>query len=303
MEEAAAGSLRLGFALGGNLYGSNPDALFSARALGKLETMVYLNTSLNTGHAHGLAGETLILPVRARDEEPQQTTQESMFNFVRLSDGGPPRHVGPRSEIAIIAHLADSVLGTGSGVDWQQLRDAENIRQLIAEAIPGYKDIGTITGSGGEFQIAGRTFHEPHFATESGKANLHTFSLPELKGTGQELRFDDGAERGAVQHGGFTRKKIIIAVKTARDVILVHPDDIAALGLSPGQRVTVKSSTGALEGIELVAYDDIRAGNALMYYPEANVLVPRTADPASKTPAFKGFTVSLHAKAAEAEVA
>jgi hypothetical protein len=52
-----------------------------------------------------------------------------------------------------------------------------------------------------------------------------------------------------------------------------------------------------------VAYADIRAGNALMYYPEANVLVPRTADPASKTPAFKGFPVSLHAEAPEAEVA
>ena len=302
MEEAAAGKLRLGFALGGNLYGSNPDAQFAARALGKLETMVYLNTSLNTGHAHGLAGETLILPVRARDEEPQQTTQESMFNFVRLSDGGPPRHVGPRSEIAIIAHLADSVLGTGSGIDWQHLRDAENIRQLIAEAIPGYRDIGTITGSGGEFQIAGRTFHEPHFTTESGKANLHTFTLPELKGTGQELRLMTVRSEGQFNTVVYEEEDYYRG-QTARDVILVHPDDIAARGLSPGQRVTVKSSTGALEGIELVAYEDIRVGNALMYYPEANVLVPRTADPASKTPAFKGFAVSLDAEATEAEVA
>ena len=64
--------------------------------------------------------------------------------------------------------------------------------------------------------------------------------------------------------------------------------------------MTVKNSTGAIEHIEVVAYEDIRAGNALMYYPEANVLVPRTADPASKTPAFKGFAVSLVAEAREA---
>ena len=69
--------------------GSNPDATFAAEALGKLDLLVYLNTTLNTGHAHGLADETIILPVLARDEEPQPTTQESMFNYVRLSDGGP----------------------------------------------------------------------------------------------------------------------------------------------------------------------------------------------------------------------
>jgi len=302
MEEAAVGNLRLGFALGGNLYGSNPDAQFAASALGNLETMVYLNTTLNTGHAHGLAGETLILPVRARDEEPQQTTQESMFNFVRLSDGGPARHAGPRSEIAIIAHLAEGVLGAGSGIDWQQLRDAENIRKLIAEAVPGYKNIGTITGSGGEFQIAGRTFHEPHFATDSGKANLTVAELPELKGGQGELRLMTVRSEGQFNTVVYEEEDLYRG-QTARDVILVHPDDIAALGLRAGDRVTVQSSTGAIAGIEVVSYKDIRAGNALMYYPEANVLVPRTADPASKTPAFKGFAVSLYAATAEADVA
>jgi hypothetical protein len=29
---------------------------------------------------------------------------------------------------------------------------------------------------------------------------------------------------------------------------------------------------------------DIRPGNAAMYYPEANILVPRRIDPESKTP-------------------
>ena len=300
MEESFAGNLRLGFALGGNLYGSNPDAAYAARALGKLETMIYLNTTLNTGHAHGLAEETVILPVRARDEEPQQTTQESMFNFVRLSDGGPARHAGPRSEIAIIAQLAGNVLGSGAGVDWQELRDAENIRQLIAEAVPGYGAIGSIAKQGGqEFQIDGRTFHEPQFATASGKANLHTFSLPELNGTGDELRLMTVRSEGQFNTVVYEEEDFYRG-QTARDVILLHPDDIAARGLSAGERVTVKSNTGAIENIEVVAYDDIRAGNALMYYPEANVLVPRTADPASKTPAFKGFPVSLHAKSSQA---
>ena len=83
--------------------------------------MVYLSTTLNTGHAHGLAEETIILPVLARDEEPQSTTQESMFNYVRLSDGGPPRHTGPRSEVAVISYIARTVLETASMLDWLRI--------------------------------------------------------------------------------------------------------------------------------------------------------------------------------------
>ena len=47
----------------------------------------------------GRGKETIILPVLARDEEPQPTTQESMFNYVRLSDGGIIRHKSLKSEV------------------------------------------------------------------------------------------------------------------------------------------------------------------------------------------------------------
>ncbi len=43
------------------------------------------------------------------------------------------------------------------------------------------------------------------------------------------------------------------------------------------------------------AFDRIKPGNALMYYPEANVLVPRLADPHSRTPAFKSVLVRVQA--------
>src|SRR5262249_30347910 len=77
VEACAAGRMRAAFCLGGNLFGANPDAKFARRAIGRLELVTYLNTTLNTGHAWGTARETLILPVRARDEEPEPTTQES----------------------------------------------------------------------------------------------------------------------------------------------------------------------------------------------------------------------------------
>ena len=61
-------------------------------AFSRIDMVMYQSTTLNTGHAWGRGRETLILPVLARDEESQSTTQESMFNYVRLSDGGEARH-------------------------------------------------------------------------------------------------------------------------------------------------------------------------------------------------------------------
>ena len=38
---------------------------------------------------------------------------------------------------------------------------------------------------------------------------------------------------------------------------------------------------------------DVREGNALMYFPEANALVPTDVDPLSRTPAFKCVLVKV----------
>jgi len=77
-----------------------------------------------------------------------------------------------------------------------------------------------------------------------------------------------------------------------RDVILMNPADMSRFALVHDQRVTIRSTAGELRGQRVRAFD-VRAGNALMYYPEANVLVPRDVDPRSKTPAFKSVVVEI----------
>jgi anaerobic selenocysteine-containing dehydrogenase len=73
--------------------------------------------------------------------------------------------------------------------------------------------------------------------------------------------------------------------------------DIEFLALRGDQRVTVRSETGSMPQIRVTPFDRIRAGNALMYYPEANVLVGRGVDPRSKTPAFKNVLVRIETDA------
>ena len=80
-----------------------------------------------------------------------------------------------------------------------------------------------------------------------------------------------------------------------RDVILLAAADMERLGLGPDQRVRVRSEAGEMRYL-LARPFDIRPGNAAMYYPEANILVPKDVDPLSKTPAFKLVPVTVEAE-------
>jgi molybdopterin-dependent oxidoreductase alpha subunit len=293
MEAAETGRLKFGFCLGGNLFGSNPDAGYAARALGRLDLLVYLNTTLNTGHAHGLARETIVLPVLARDEEPQPTTQESMFSFVRYSDGGPRRHEGPRSEVEIIADLARRLLPDRQPIDWRQMAATGKIRDAIAAVIPGWEKIAEMDRTRQEFFITGRRLGEGSFPTPSGKARLHVNSLPALAAGADQLRLMTARSEGQFNTVVYEDYDLYRG-QDRRDVILMHPDDLTRLGLAADARVTVTSETGSL-CVWARAYESIRPGNVLMYYPEANVLVPRHCDPASRTPAFKNVLVRVTA--------
>jgi molybdopterin-dependent oxidoreductase alpha subunit len=292
VERAAEGKVSVAFCIGGNLYGSNPDANFARDALGKVDLVVYLSTTLNTGHAMGLGKETIILPVLARDEERQSTTQESMFNYMRVSDGGPARYEGPRSEVEIVAAIGQGVFNGNSPIDWRAMEQHDSIRAAIAKVIPGYEPIEHAASHKQEFQIRGRTFHKPEFKTPSGKAQFHTVPMPAAKSNGSFMLMTLRSE------GQFNtvvyEEEDVYRGQERRDVIMMHPTDRERLGLHINQPVTVRTSAGSLGNV-LVRELDIRPGNVAMYYPEANVLVPRACDPASRTPAFKSVAVEIRA--------
>jgi anaerobic selenocysteine-containing dehydrogenase len=229
----------------------------------------------------------------ARDEEPQPTTQESMFNYVRLSDGGPRRHAGPRSEVQVIAEIAQRVLGGGGPIDWVAMQDHKQIRQAIGKIVPGFEALEQIDDTRQEFQVAGRTLHSPQFATPDGKARLHVHELPLLAGGGNgELRLMTVRSEGQFNTVVYEDYDLYRG-QDRRDVILMHPDDMQRLQVEPDCRVIVSTSTGRMENILVRSYPEIRPGNAMMYYPEANELVPRSLDPQSRTPAFNGVVVTV----------
>lgn len=294
IEAAHRGTCKFAFCLGGNLYGSNPDSQFADEALASMDMLVMLNTTLNTGHAHGLAKTTIILPVLARDEEPEPTTQESMFNYVRLSDGGPRRLPGPRSEVHVIAEIARRVLGNSPAIDWEQMEQTNTIRHWIAKVVPGYEQIDSIAETKKEFQVGGRTFHQAQFKTSNGRANLIVHELPALSPLAtNQVRLMTVRSEGQFNTVVYEDYDLY-RHQDRRDVILLNPTDMERMGLPNDSLVTVSSAAGTMHHILARSFEEIREGNAMMYYPEANVLVPRVVDPQSRTPLFKNVIVSIY---------
>jgi len=62
--------------------------------------------------------------------------------------------------------------------------------------------------------------------------------------------------------------------------------------LSPDDKVDVSNATGTLSKLSIAPYD-IKPGNVMCYFPEANILVPQSVDQRSRTPSFKSITVSI----------
>ncbi len=94
---------------------------------------------------HGAARRS-ILPVLPRDEEPQPTTQESMFNYVRLSDGGAGAlRRGRAARCRSSPSSAARVLGDDGAGRLERAREPRSgSAQLIAELIPGYEPLADI---------------------------------------------------------------------------------------------------------------------------------------------------------------
>jgi len=287
IDACGKGSIDFLFALGGNLWGSNPDSTWAKDSMDRVKTIVYLSTKLNPGHFHGKGETTIILPVLARDEEPQPTTQESMFNFIRMSEGGKPNVAGQmRAEAEVICDIANRVLGK-TPFDWTSLRDYKKVREIIAKTIPGWQEIATIDDTKKEFTITGRVYHTPQFNTKSGKAAMHPTPLPEpikdglalitLRSEGQfnTVVYDEYDFYRGIPH---------------RFCILISEADAQKLNIKDGQRVAVRGEAGRMENIEVVV-GKIRQGAVAMFYPESNVLIKANIDSRSKTPAFKSAPV------------
>lgn len=292
-------------ALGGNLAAAAPDSPRTEEALRRCGLTVHISTKLNRSHlVPGKDG--LILPTLGRTEADVQATGrqfvtvEDSFSMVHASEGiGNPIAETQRSETAIVAGVADAVLGKEK-LDWLSLAaDYHLIRDHIAATLPGFMNFNQRCDIPGGFYL-GNAAAELRFATPSGKAEFSAAPLPEsLFGelnapfALQTLRSHD--QYNTTIYGLDDRYR---GVYGQREVLFINPQDLAALGLQDGDLVDIETVWNdgivrKVSGFKIVPYA-IPRGNLAAYYPETNPLVPlESVGDGTGTPTSKSVPVKI----------
>lgn len=300
-------------ALGGNLAAAAPDSPVTEEALQHCGLTVHISTKLNRSHL--VPGhEGLILPTLGRTERDRQAsgnqyiTVEDSFSMVHASEGvGIPLAETQRSETAIVAGIAHATLGSEK-IDWLAMAgNYDLIRDHIAATIPGFDDFNNKCDIPGGFYLGNAAaelrFNTPSKRAEFSAAALPTSLFPQLGDvavpfTLQTLRSHD--QYNTTIYGLDDRYR---GVYGQREVVFIHPDDMASLGFSEGQLVDIETLwndglTRRVSGFKLVPYN-IPRGNLAAYYPETNPLVPLSSfGDGSGTPTSKSVPVKLALTAA-----
>ncbi len=317
------GKAKVFMAVGGNFVSAVPDTDVAEQGLSRTSLTVQISTKLNRSHV--VTGETaLILPTLGRTEKDVQASGEQV---VTVEDSvcavhasrGPLRPASPhlRSEISIITSVAEATLGDRHGIDWQAMRDDYGvIRDHIAAVVPGCDDYDALSRRPDGFVLPHPPRDSRTFPTDEGKAVFavsptEVLHVPHGHLLLQTLRSHD--QFNTTIYGLSDRYR---GVENGRRVVFCHRDDIAALGLTEGQRVDLLTRWDdddierRAEGFMVVAYDTPR-GCAAAYYPETNPLVPLDSTATgSNCPTSKSVVIELipveaegHADEADATVA
>ncbi|APW37995.1 CbbBc protein [Rhodoferax koreense] len=301
--------------LGGNLAVAMPDPVRTFAAMRGLELAVHIATKPNRSHLL-TARQSIVLPCLGRTEldlqagGPQSVTVEDSMSMVHASTGRlPPPSEFVRSEPAIVAGIAQAVLGARHGIDWAgMVADYDRIRDAIEAVLPAFTGYNQRIRVPGGFRLpigpAERVWH-----TASGKAEFLVMPgvLEDPAGadpsvlTLATLRSHD--QYNTTIYGFDDRYRGIFG---RRDVVFLNADDLAERGLAAGDRVDVVAASAEGAGTEAVlgqltavAYA-IPKGSAAAYYPEANVLIPAAhRDPHSGTPSYKSVPVRLRRSAVQ----
>ncbi|VVE37653.1 FdhF/YdeP family oxidoreductase [Pandoraea commovens] len=305
MQAMVDGSSKALICLGGNFAVALPDPDLCFPAMKTLDLSVHLGTKLNRTHLL-VAKETFILPVLGRTEldvqagGPQSVTVEDSMSMVHASAGKlKPASEHLRSEPAIVAGMARAAL-PASKVDWFSLiEDYDRIRDLIERTVPGFDDYNARIRVPGGFRMP-LPPTERQWNTPSGKAIFSVF-----KGVRENYEpWADDVLRLITIRSHDQYNTTIYAMDDRyrgvfgrRDVLFMHPNDLASHGLEHGDLVDIQTiSSGRalrLSGITVIEYN-IAPGSVAAYYPEANVLVPLDyIDEDSGTPSYKSIPVRV----------
>jgi len=317
-EAVLKGELQAFIGLGGNFLRAVPETGLMEPAWRDIPLTVQIATKLNRNHViHGK--DAWLLPCLGRIEIDRQHTGEQA---VTVEDSTSCMH-GSRgaaepaastllSEPAIVAGIAKATLDPNPNVDWDAwVADYGTIRDAMGETFPAiFHDFNARMWTPGGFRkplgAAERVWN-----TESKRAEFtvpdELPGNPDMHGGGDVLRLFTIRSDGQFNTTVYSNDDRFRGVHGSRMVLFMGPTDMARLGLSKGDRVSLRTAADdgvdrRVDDLQIVPYD-VPDGCIAGYYPECNPLIPLWHHAKeSKVPAAKSIDVRLE-RSAQAEPA
>ncbi|MEF7615742.1 FdhF/YdeP family oxidoreductase [Aquincola sp. MAHUQ-54] len=284
------GRLHAFIGLGGNFLRAVPETALVEAGWRRLPLTVQVATKLNRSHVvHGQAA--YLLPCLGRIEidrqrgVPQTVSVEDSTGFMHASDGvAEPAAATLRSEPAIVAALAQAVLGPDPGVPWAEWSaDYAKVRDAIEATWPD-----VFRAFNERFRTPGG-FHRPiparqrEWKTPTGKANFIVPDRPPADAGAQPsdpavLRLMTVRSDDQFNTTVYTLDDRFRGIYGTRRVLLMNRADIERLGLAEGMQVVAETAVDdgvrrEVGGLRVTPFD-IPPGCAAGYYPECNPLLP-----------------------------
>jgi molybdopterin-dependent oxidoreductase alpha subunit len=271
VEAIETGDVEVLWASGGNFLDVLPDPDRVRAALAKVPLRVHQDVVVTSQMlvAPDEGSEVWLLPVATRYEQEGGGTETTTERRIIFSPEIPGHRVGQaRSEWRVFAEVARRARpDLADRFSWATNQE---LRREIAEVVPSYAGIESLSEPGDNVQYGGRHLAPGGaFPTPSGRGRFSAVRPP-------ADRLPAGMFEVSTRRGK-QFNSMVYADKdplngAERDHVLVSHRDAKALGLEDDDRIVLRSSAGEYRG--RVRRVKLPAGTLQVHWPEGNVLLP-----------------------------
>ena len=282
IEAAHRGEIKFLYSIGGNLYETMPDPEFVAAALNKVRVRVHQDIVLNTSMLLDAEEAVVLLPGQTRYEQRGGGTSTSTERRIRFTPEIAGHRIGEtRPEWEIPVQIGRKSMPNGDKLF--PFDDTQSIREEMGRVMPIYQGIEKLKKEGDQLQWGGPFLFKDGFGNMPDNRALFTVLDPPDRRAAEGkfyLTTRRGKQFNSMTFGSTDR----LMGTDRRDIIFIATEDAEKLQLKDGAKVVVRSDTGKMNGIIQLA--PVKSGTLQAYWPEANVLISRRADPVSGEPDY-----------------
>ena len=240
------------YQIGGNFLETLPEPDFVRQAVERIPTRIHQDIVLTPQILVEPKELVVLFPAQTRYEQTGGGTETSTERRILFSPEIKGRRIGEtRAEWEIPMLLAERVRPAGSPLI--HFNDSDEIRAEIAKVMPAYVGIEKLARTGDQVQWGGARLCEE---TDSSGATSVKFPTTDGKAAFRQMKVDPQRRNGLFklstrrgkQFNSMVHRSVDALTGAERNDVLISAEDCSRLGLSNGDRITLKSKSGEMSG-------------------------------------------------------